>query len=380
MAGPAPRTETVEEERPATRRRGALPEREMAEIVTDDTPAAGGRGERQPSAEDAVAAARKATEDANRRASDAEAGRVAAENRARNVEAQARRGGLAERQQAVKSKLEAAKGARDAAKSALRAARTNDDFDAEAEALDALSRAASDEGRYTAELEQIESATRVGGDGRAAPGGGGGRQQGGEYDAGADDTPPAERAWVQAHPLFASDPKYRAAVIAAATEAINLGTMRGSQAYIDHIERTMTDRFGDGHGVHETHGRSDGGGRRANGNGQHQDDTGSRRRSMAMPRSGADGGSVDGSHSPGQRTVNTPFGPITVERGPEGKPQLRMSREVRQQLEEGASMMKHVDGTDWSLAEYAQEQVAIAEEGRQSGDGSLSYENDQVYR
>jgi hypothetical protein len=374
MAVAAAKPEIIDEDTPSTRKRGTLPEREMAEIVTDESPAAGGRAAQQPSAEDAVAAARKATEDANRRASEADA-RAQSERNARiAAETAARRGSLTERHQAVKSRLEAAQGARDTALASLRAARTNDDFEAEAQAIAALSSAASDEGRYKAELEYIESATRGGGDGRAAGAGSeGGRQQAGGYDPGADDTPPAEAAWVRGHPLFLSDPRYRAAVVAAANEAIGLGMMRGSPSYLDHIDSLMTDRFGEGHGVTETHGTNGSG--RAGGNGQ---DSASGRRSMAMPRSGADGGNTEG--AAGSRVVKTPFGPITVERGPEGKPRLRIPPSVKQQLEDGASMMQHADGTPWSLAEYAMEQVEIAEEGRQRGDGSLSYESDQVYR
>lgn len=368
--------EVLTTENQVSRKAVALPDREMADIIVEETEPSRARSDGQPSAEDAVKAAQRAAAEATDRANREATARQAAERRATTAETQARASATADRTGAIKDRLDAAKGKVDAAKSQLRAARDGNDYDAEERALEAMADAKAEEKLLGRELEFLQgqkerAAPARDGTGTAADGGG--RQPTGDEPTGE------EIAWVQSHPMFNSDPAYQAAVRGAATEAVNRGMARGSLAFLDFVNQQMSARFGEGHGVEGTHGRRTARGRA---NQEGGDDLGRRPLSMAMPRSGAGGGSGDYEEigGAGTRYMDTEFGKVTIETGPGGQPRIRMPPRVHEMWKEAASWMKHADGKPFTLAEYAQEQVAAAEEERAGLDNGLRYQSDRVYR
>lgn len=378
-------TAQVIEESPGaapSRQAGTLPTREMADIVTDDSSSSGGAGNGQPSAEEAIAAAKRSADEANARAAAADGRARQAEARARSVETTARQSSTAEKISAVKSRIESAQGDIDSAKAQKRAARDAGNYEDEDAAEDRRAQAYAKLEADKRELQWLEGQAKTpsrqqGGDGPTSRA----QDQGGDgYDAAAPDVPQGERQWVESHPLFNSDARYHAAAVAAAQEAMSLGMMRGSPAYINHINDVLTPRFGAGHGVDGTHGRK--GGAAARDGGEGGDRLGRRPLSMAMPRSGADGGNSDMETigSGNARTMDTEFGKVTVEAGRDGKPVIRMPSRLKAMWEDAASWMRHVDNTPYTLAEYALEQVQADEERRQGLDNGLQYEGDKIYR
>jgi hypothetical protein len=340
----------------------ALAERTDPEVVIEET--SPGERDRQPGAEDAVLAARRAAEAADARARESETRRQQAERERDEARSTAGRAVVDERVASVDSQLESAKAAKDSAKARLRAAREASNYEEEEAALEALTEAQASIQNLSRDKAYLASEQK-----RPE------RQQ----PQRTDDVPDSEKQWVQSHPLFQTDHAYKAKVIGAVNEALALGMARGSPAYINHVNAEMAKLYGPGHGVAETHGRKANGGRTEQGS---EREPTRQRLSQAMPRDAATSDEFSGG-SNGRRYADTPYGRVEMTTGSDGKPMIKMPTRVKEEWSEAASWSgKKPDGSPkMSLAEYAMEQIAIAEEQRAGLSGGLSFDDErQVMR
>ena len=307
------------------------------------------RGERQilrrsarprRSVEEDTEASRRALADSANRTAAAE--KAAAD--ARNETSLAVTTLVSERVTGAQRLLDNAKGAKISAQGKLRAAREGGDFEAEQAAIDEISRANYDIG----ESEKALARAKIDHENLAkpvlpAPGG-----------TGEPKPSPISQRWIENHPLINTDKEYRAIAAAGDSLAVSEGHQRGSQSYVDFVDRYLEDEFGVGHGVPETHewrGRRDAEVTSAHG----------------APRGG--GGSRFASEDDrtigGARQVETPFGRLGYRVGADGRPIITFpNASVRADFEEGAR------ACNMSLAEYARDQVSIAQEiasGRNAG-------------
>lgn len=262
---------------------------------------------------------------------------------------------VSERVSGAKGRLEAAKSAKTSATSQLRTAREAGDFEAEQKAIEDITQSTYNINRATEELASAESERERIKTAKPAPG----------ADDGAGKPSPAAQAWIDSHPLInAQTPEgdeYFAAASAADALAVRRGHVRGSQAYVDFVDQTLEDQFGENHGEIEPRGRSS----RDRANSQ-----------FGAPRGG--GGSRgasgdDGTHLGGANVVVTPLGRIGYRQGADGKPIITFpNAETRADFQAGA------DACSMSLGEYALDQVKIAEETASGRNAGLFVEDDTV--
>lgn len=314
----------VETAKPETRRSVLRPERD-----SDPAVAAREAAKKVQDAQNAVVAERERANRAEAAVADAN-GKLATAGKTL----------FAERSRAVDQGLDQAKATKASATAALRAARETGDFEAETVALDqiananySISKLTDEKGFIASEVERMKAEPAAAARQNADPA-----------------RAPAAQAWISAHPLYHTDKVYQARCNAADAYAVAMGTVRGTQAYFDTIDQELAKEFGAGHGVSETHGKS-----------QRREDRQTSGGAVAM----RPGGTTDAHGSqPGERTLDTELGPIQIARNFEGKPVVRMSSEMRKDFSEAARW------NNMTLAEYTQAQIEIAEErlsGRPSG-------------
>lgn len=284
--------------------------------------------------------------DARRIARDADQRRVAAEaevQRARETQ-------VVDRQSVVAQAMETAKAEQSAARIALRTAQETGDAEAMASAVEALSGATYRFSQANGELDHLKAMPKP----QARPPQ---QQSGRSTDA---------QRWLDEHPRFETDRKYRGVAIDAHNEAIAKGNREGSREYVDYIDRVMTDEFGEGHG-------------RDDNDGHQQEPV---RRSMPEPRNNRQGSTAvppsrqSSQASGGYKTVRTPLGDLLVQDRSDGTRGIRFpNAKVQSDFEEGAMLDKRASHSpeDFkkALAEYANEQVNIAHEIAAGGSGDL---------
>lgn len=288
------------------------------------------------SPEDAVADSARQLQDANR--ATAEARRVATEANQRRIAAEAevqraRETSVGDRQAVVAQALESANAEMNSAEMALQSAIESGDAKAQVAASKAIGSATFRMSQASAELESLKNAPKP------QP-----QQQ--------QQKPPARSAavqrWLDEHPRFNTDRKYQGVAITAHNEAIAQGLRTDSQEYVDHIDRVMTDEFGDDHGHAPTPERTP--------------PMNNRGGSTAVPPSRG-GGNPAG----GYQAVKTVLlkEPIHVQKLATGGMKIRMSKEQQADMQEGA------DACRMPLADYVADQIAIAEERAAGGTGDL---------
>lgn len=368
MAGEA---EIVTDSGETSRKPLNLPDRPDPEIIIES--ATERRGAKRSDEEDAVAAAQRAAEEANARTAAANAERDAA--LAERDAAQARAGNtvVSERLQSITAQIDNLKAAIDGAKGRKRAARDAGNFEEEEAADEQRLEAAT----KLALLERDKQAAEADIERRKASGGQ--RQPGGEGGTRQPQISALEKQWLQDHPLFESDPAYQADVIGASQTAQSLGYMRGSPAFIKFVNERLTKLHGEGHGVASTHGKPQG---RSRGGRSDQFNVERRPLSEAMPRSAET--TDDFSAGGGVRYVDTDLGRVEMTTGPAGKPMIRFPNQRLKDMWADAAGWSgtHRDGTPkMTLADYAMEQIKIAEEQRQGLSGGITYDDErQVMR
>jgi hypothetical protein len=278
----------------------------------------------QLSPEDALADAQRQLVESDKRTAEARRLQREADQRARQAEAQAAQasaGRTTDRQSVVAAAIEAAKAEQTSARLAYRHAREAGDIEAEVTATEALSNASLRLQQATAEHEWLKNQPKQ----QPTPSG----------------PSAAAQRWLDEHPAYHSDRKYRGTAQTAHTEALQAGKAEGSQEYVDFIDRIMTEEYGEGHG---------------------QPDSGERRtmpeqkpqrqpaRGDAAPPSRHTGGS-----SGGWKTVDTGMGQIQYQDRPDGSRGIRFTKvDQKDDFEEGARISR------MSLADYANDHIAHA--------------------
>lgn len=272
----------------------------------------------------------RAVAEERRRARDAEQRARAAEAEAAN----ARVARVTDHQAIVGQAIEGAKAEQQSARLAKRAAREAGDIDAEMAADEALGTATFRLSQATAELEALK------------------RQpvQQPQRQAGRS---AAAQQWLDEHPRFNTDRKYRGAAAEAHSEAIRAGNPEGSQEYVDYIDNIMRQEFGENHGREDQPDR-----------GQQPMNNPGRAASTTVPPSRGSGGQTQGGFRPVKTLLDQE--PLHVQRQPGGGMRIRFAS-ARQQadFEEGAATCR------MSLADYVQDQIRIVEEREAGGTGDL---------
>lgn len=318
--------------------------------MSDDTPGVVlETGTAGPTPEDALADAHKALEKKDKELDESEAARVAAErtaSQARDTAARERAGRVQERAGAVDAAVAAAKADKTAAQSAIRAAREAGDLDAELAANDKLASANYRLNAGEDEAARIKAFTEGGGGQGGGNGGGGGQ--------GSQITPATQR-WIDAHPKFKSDKGYNAVAMRAHDQALEDGIAPDSRAYFRALDEAVAKLDGDG------------GNRREDDMGD-QNRGGRRESSEGAPSSRGNGG-----HGGASRIVKTPLGSLNVTRRSDGKLAIQIPPALRATFEEGAKISK------MDLGDYAYEQVKIAGELADGGNGGLITEDGQKW-
>lgn len=324
------------------RSRRERPEREMSQPEVDPVTIEDG----QPlSPEDAAADARRVLQEKDRTIETERARANQAEQQAaqaRQAAHQANAGRTHDRTAAVAAAVEAAKSEADLAEQAYVAATEAGDAAAQAKALRAMNSADFRLNQASGELETLKAAPQP----TERP-----AQQGGPG--------PAAQAWINRNPRFNSDPAFKQAAIAAHAEALTDGILAESPAYFRHIEGKLAEQFG-----------------------QNQDGQQERQQQMQEPRTpqrrdqfnGAPPSRGSGEGASRANTVQTLLGPVTVNRRADGKIGIQIPQNLRENFEEGAKI------TGMTLAEYAYEQVQVAEERKAGGNGGMIESETQTWR
>jgi hypothetical protein len=301
------------------------------------------------SPEDAVADAARKLQESQRSVETERAGRLAAERTAadaRQQVQQANAGRTQDRTAAVAAAVEAAKSEADLAEAAFVSAREMGDAGAEAKALRAMSQADFRLNQATGELATIQA---------------NGQRQQDQPRQQQNGPGPAAQAWINRNPRFNTDTAFKQAALTAHAEAITDGIVAESPAYFRHIESRLLEAG------HEVSGA------------QPQE----RQQRMEEPRtpprrqeqfSGAPPSRGDGGGASRANTVQTLLGPVTVNRRADGKVGIQIPQNLRENFEEGAKI------TGMTLAEYAYEQVQVAEERKAGGNGGMIESETQTWR
>lgn len=304
------------------------------------------RTERQPevviepadeiSPEEALAESRRLLQasDRQRQASERqarEAERQAEEARAQAQQAIASRAG--DRQAVVSAAIESAKSEQSAAQAAYAQARSEGDIPAETAALTAMTSAAARLETATRELDWLKSQA-------AQP------QPAAQPVQQPKISPEAER-WLSEHPAYNTDRTYRAVANEAHGEALRKGHANGSQAYIDYIERVMTETYGEGHGqTGDQHVRSAA--------------TSTPRHSDAAPASRRT--SLSGSNNGYKAIEIGRLGKIFYQDRPDGSRGIKFSSVDQRQIFESGAETCRMD-----LSDYVNDQISHAREAEANG-------------
>ena len=299
------------------------------------------------SPEGAVADAREQLQAKDRQVAEARREAREADQRRQAAEAEvvrARETQAVDRQSVVAQALEGARSELTAAKMAIRSAREMGDVDAELAAQEAFQGATYRIAQANGELEHLKAQPRP----SAQP-----RQTGRSAES---------QKWLDEHPRFNTDRKYRGVAIDAHNEALRNGLAEGGRDYVDHIDRVMTQEFGDGHGQED-------GGEQQGARPVHNQPRRSGSTSLPPSRGG-------GSGSGGWKTERTPLGDLLVQDRSDGTRGIRFpNAKVQSDFEEGAMLDKRASRSpeDFrrALAEYANEQVEISREIAAGGNGDL---------
>lgn len=334
---------TIDPATPARAPRRDRPDRQPS-YERDAEPATTFEVADNPSPEDVVADGARQLLEKDREVQ--EARRVAREQsqeaaRARQDADQARAGQVADRQAIVAQALEGANAEMAAAEMALQSAIETGDARAQVAASKAIGAATFRMSQASAELEAMKTArpqlqrTQS--------------QQTSHISARA-------QQWLDGHPRYNTDKAYKAMAQMGHNEAQQMGYSFDSQEYIDHIERILTDQYGENHG----HVPSADQGRTPQVNNPR---TPSAR--DGVPSSRSAGGSVNNG---GFQQVRTQLhkDPILVQRGANGAMKIRFtSKEQQEDFQTGA------DTCRMPLADYVQDHIAITDEIAAGGSGDL---------
>lgn len=305
--------------------------------------------EQQVSPEDALANSRQQLTAKDQQIARERQQRVDAERRAAAAEST----GATARQTVLGSLVETAKAEQAQARAAMKSAREAGDVDAEAQAIEDLSAASGRLNQAAGELEWIKNQPKP----QPTP----------NTNGQANGPSAAAQRWLDEHPRYKTDVDYRRYANGLNNEAISeLGLREGSQEYIDHIERGMTDKYGEGHG-HGEQGR------------QHMDrgQPPSRGDTVPASRGGGGGGSAS---SAGWKTVRVPLGhngkmaEVLYQDRSDGSRGIKFkSREDQENFKEGARTVSprlYEKDENQALAEYTQDHINMALEGYQDEQGS----------
>ncbi len=284
-----------------------------------------------PTPEEALAASRKAV-------NDAQLARAAAESNAQQATAELNRVRSTQRddQAAVlASAVEASTAERDRCASAWQAAMEAGDFKVAAELNKQLGMASAKLDRASGELAMLQESAKRGGGQQQEP------QQG---------VPARSQQWINAHPEFNT---HRQALLAKHAELITDGVMVESPRYFRELDAEYD---------------------RLTGAGSRQQES----RDMPTPprQQQFDGGAPsrgNGTGGASGRTVNTLLGPVSVRRS-NGQDIMSITPNLRPRFEEGAK------DCGMKLDEYVWDQVQIAREREAGGTGGLILEEGRTFR
>lgn len=333
------------------RSRAERPEREVHRTPADDTPSVIVEGaDDQVTPEEALAEAKRLLQDQQKQTADARKLQREADERRRAAEhaaAQAQTGRATDRQSAVAATIEQAKAEEANAIGAYRMARETGNVDAEIEASGALTTARMRLASATAEHEWLKTQPKT----PAVPA----QQTSGMTEE--------TKRWLDAHPAYHSDRKYRGTAIEAHNEAIRSGRTEGSQEYVEYIDRIMTEEYGDGHGQIGHDPLSD-----------YRQQPAARqapRSDAAPPSRRASGGGTGG-----WKTIDTDLGKILYQDRPDGTRGIKFdSSDTHARFVEGAQMNRNYEKDPGrALADYTNEHILDAMEGGDTikrGDGRI---------
>lgn len=318
---------TVSDEDVVDPKAAATPTGPTISVVDEADHAAG------PSPEDAVAAANQRAEQFQRER-DAERQRAAT---AEQQAAQARQSQQQDQVAVLASAVEAANAEAIAARGKLRQAKEMGDFDAEAQAYDDMASARARHDRASVELEMAKQRAPQRHASQTQPANNGG-------------ITPATQAWINAHPKF-HEPATRDAMLAVHGQLLADGVTAESRAYFRALDTEYARLT-------------------ASGDDTTMDNRGNGRAtpassSAAPPSRGSTGGT--GSE------VRTLMGPVRVtERN--GQVNITIPPHLRADFDEGAKLCGMTTGA------YAYEQVQIARERMNGGNGGLITEEGRSFR
>lgn len=300
------------------------------------------------SPEDALADSRQQLQAKDREVAEARRRTREAEHRAEAAQAEAgqvRQSQAQDRQAIVAQAIETATAEQKTARGALIAAQESGDANAMADAVEALSGASSRFNQATGELAWLKA--------QPAP------KQTQPQQSGR--TTEAQR-WLDEHPRFNTDRKYRGVAIDAHNEALRSGNKEGSPEYVDFIDNVMAQEFGADHG-HEPEQQQEE-------VRQPMSETRQRQGTTAVPPS------RKGGNSGGWQTVRTPLGDLLVQERGNGTRGVKFPNpKVQSDFEEGAMLDKRAshspEAKHKALAEYVNDQIEIAREIESGGSGDL---------
>ena len=253
---------------------------------------------------------------------------------------QARRSQFSDRQAVVAQAMESAKAEQTAARATIRAAREAGDVDAEMAAVEGLSAATFRFTQASSELEALKAATPTPVAQQPAQ-----RPQQPQISARA-------KQWLDDHPRYETDKPYKAMAQFAHNEAVQMGYGTDSQEYIDHIERLLTEQFGENHG-HTPQTRS-----------SHVPPS-DRSSSSVPPSRGGGGGPNAGGYLPVKTALHRD--PIYVRRDRDGNiSNIRFSS-----AEQGKDFREGAETCRMDLADYVLDHIRVADEIASGGTGDL---------
>lgn len=316
---------------------------------------------------DAVREAREALGRANTVARDArqrEAQATSDAARARDESARMALGRVADRKAVLAQTVESADAEIGRAKSALQVAFDAGNAEAIASANEALSSAIYRKNNAAGDLAAL-------GDGTSGQQQQQSRQQTEQRASGGDVPGPRSRQWLADHPLFDTDDAYKTLALSAHNAAVRRGfTPETDDRYFAHLDAVMNAAYGNDH-VSGSNG------------GQHmpqQNNGGGDQGSSAGPSNRGGGGGMQG----GFKAVKTGLGTLEVSINNSGGMRIKRPQgSTLENMEEGAKICfpdEWSKSPDAALTRYLGEQVKIAMEIEQGGNGGLINGEGRDYR